>query len=140
MNYRLPGFALLLVAIILHLIFGVVLILSPHLLLTTPTSFPLHYLTQDGAGLAYLVAAGLGWYGLWHAGKGLIFMVPQMILLYAAAISAISATAAGVYPDGTQVTPDFIFTDQLLVMLFAIAHGWMVLVYHGRARWMQQES
>lgn len=140
MNYKLPGFSVLITAIIMHLIFGVVLILSPHLILTTPTSFALHYLTQDGAGLAYLAAAVLGLWGLSKPGKGLVAMVPQMVLLYAAAIAAVSASLAGIYPDGTVVTSHFIFVDQLLVMLFALAHGWMVLVYHGRARWKQLES
>lgn len=139
-NLRLPGFIVLLTAILVHTLMGAILCVSARPLLTVPTAIPLTYLSRGGAALAYLLVAWAALEGLRRPGRiGLYLTIPQMALFYAATISAVIAVVTSTYPDGVARHGSFIFVDHALTIVFALAHGAAIVVYHG-SRWTTPRS
>lgn len=122
-------------ACVIHYYMGFLLVLSQHHLVTTPTAIPVRYLTQDGAGLLYLISAVLATWALVYPGwYGALATVPQQCVLYAATWSTVTATLSGRYPDGVERFWEFISIDHIGTALFSVAHLVSLVAYHG-TRW-----
>lgn len=132
------GFLVLVYAIVLHALWGLLLIVSPSLLLTTPMAYLLRAMPQDIAGLVLVGVALGGLWGLKHPGwKGLVAATPQNFMLFVAATSGVASAVMGHYPDGVVRPALFILTDQLPTILVAALHAACLAVYHGREdRWL----
>ena len=58
----------------------------------------------------------------------LICLVPQQLLLFLSAGSAVRAIALGSYPSGVFRSPAYIAADESLTILIAIFHTWAMLL------------
>lgn len=139
--YR-AGSAVLVCAIILHVLWGVTLLGTSVELNTTPMAYLLRIAGQPLAAALMLGAAALAFVGMRHPGwTGLALASFQNVLLWLAASGGVTAVLAGHYPDGTvpAAPTHFIFVDQLPIMLFAVLHAAACMTYHGR-QWTPPRS
>jgi len=120
---------------VLHATWGVLVLSSVDALGATPVA--LLDLLMPGArialGLMYLMVAAVALIGLWsRPGKvRQLMFLPQQVFLLTAAIGSASAVANGKYLDGTVRAPIFILSDQLPLMLLALAYVVAVLTENG---------
>jgi len=123
---------------VLHASWGILVLASGDALGATPVAL-LDLLvpgTRWLLGVLYLFVAALALVGLWSApGKvRQLMFLPQQIFLLTAAIGSGTAVANGKYLDGTMRAPIFILSDQLPLMLLAIAYVVAVLTENGDKR------
>jgi hypothetical protein len=143
---RRGGFFVLLFTVFLSFGWAVLFATARGSLRTIPTAYLISLVGQRPWGVVVLVVTALlGAYGLknpgvtWH---GVGAMIPQIVLVFMSAFSALFSAIVGHYPDGTiPLSPhQFIGTDHLLTMLFAILHATCVVVYHGGGSWSPPPS
>ena len=121
-------------AIVLHFVWGSLLLVHPVGLRTTPVSAmaTVSNGSAPGLGLILLGAAGLALTALFYpfprAWQVTVLCVPQQFLLFLSAGGAVAATWAGMYADGVPRPHLFIFMDQFPTMLAAILHSLAITV------------
>lgn len=126
------GFAVLLCAIVLHMLWGATLLVAPNEIMTSPFSMLINTIGQQRAGTLMLSVATLACFGISRPGwKGLILGTFQNVVLWISASSGIIAAIRGAYPDGVVRSHLFIFADQLPIILFAMLHAVALILYHG---------
>lgn len=126
------GFFVLLFSVILHLLWGIALLVSPIYLFTTPMALLLSLFGQKPAGIILLWVAIFSTLGIIRSGKlGLFLGSFQNLVLWLSASSAIVSISNGMYPDGTARSAWFIFADQLPIILWPILHIICLTFYHG---------
>ena len=117
-----------------HLLWGVLVIYGDPLTINPLTTVHSAVLNPTMlAGLLFLVAVLASW-GLQrddHAWWGILWYVPQQILLILAMTDALYATWVGHYADGTVVTRAHLLADQSMHILLCAFHGW-ALFDHAR--------
>ena len=127
------GFAILLCAILLHLLWGLALLVAPTQLMTTPLAYFIRGFGQQRAGTLLLAVAALGLWGVYRPGwQGLFLGSWQNITLWVSASSGIISIIRGHYADGVIRSAWFISSDQLPIILFALLHTCALALYHGR--------
>jgi hypothetical protein len=112
-------------AIILHWVWGVVLLTSPTALGVTAIStiVSLGIASSAGAGLLYITVASLSIIGVTAARNlGAIFLIPQTALLWLAAWGAIQAMVTGTFADGVVRDSFFLIADQSPAVVAAFFH------------------
>lgn len=115
------------IAVIVHLAWGVVLLFTPAPLMTTPMAeVPWNY-HHYIASATYLFAGGLAavgllWRRLDEGGLALLCCLPQQALLMTSAFTAIRCVARGAYADGVPRPWEFILCDQLWGIAGMIGH------------------
>lgn len=116
-------------AILLHLIWGAILLLSPEPVNTTPIyTISLLIPSQHLMGLALLASGTCMIIACMHLAphrpslKALPFLLPQQFLLLLTTVGALTAAMTGTYADGVMRSPFFIFADQLPAILAGTLH------------------
>lgn len=126
-------------AIILHLVWGVLMLGWPASINTTPTAgivetFGSRWLT----GAVLISAALLALHELWRANFtifGLLSLLPQQALLILGAGGALDSILVSQYADGVLRPREFIFTDQFPALLAAFMHTVALVSLFGRNTW-----
>ena len=113
-------------AILMHGSWGVIILLAPESMHTTPI-FALTRLFGTGIvlSLVLLTASGGTCLLLWYRFPGyahLLLGLPQQFLLTVTALGGMYAVVQGAYADGTVRSAAFIFADQLPSLLAASMH------------------
>jgi hypothetical protein len=118
-------------ATLLHIVIGTLLLLNPAAGRSTGPAEVVQFLGLTGAGIAMLTASvlAIGAIVLRRAADWAIIglLLPQQVLLYVAAWGGFQAILNGQYADGVARPYEFILTDQLPIMLFALIHTLAVL-------------
>lgn len=120
---------MVLTALVVHAIWGIILLLSDAPLHTTPLAdFPIkhHYV----AGVFYLVACAMAvvpvfWKKYEHGMLGLFLTLPQQFLLMLSALTGVMCGFRGSYPDGyvpAYSAAAFIWVDQAWAIIGMFAH------------------
>ena len=132
----LPGIWIFLYAILLHTIWGIVLLISADPLHVTAISgiVTLGFVSAPSAGVLFLFVAFLAYIGI-VAPKpaGFFFLLPQQLVLTCAAFGALESIIAGSFADGVIRSTPFLMADQSPAVLIALLHTlavWMNFVKH----------
>jgi len=109
-----------LLAAIVHLWWGLLLLLiGPSALQTTP----IHTLAFMPAKVAGVLLVGIAGMALWgHRKKSFLWFLPQQFILMLAASSAIALIGKGRYADGAIYPWHFIAADQAWGIVVAVLH------------------
>jgi hypothetical protein len=126
-------------AILLHAIWGLIVILSPDALMTTP----LHGFDSSGLGRwgTAVMLLGASAMALLEMGiisptiRGAILMAPQQMLLLIGAMGAFGCIVRGSYADGVQRPLSFLLADQLPAILAAVLHTLAMLEFFAHRLW-----
>ena len=135
---------IIILAIIMHFLWGLCLILSPVAIHTTGIdivlqAFPNHYI----AGLIFSIIAGCSFLSIlrnkidWI---GVLLLIPQQILLIISAGGALNNIFLGHFADGVVRSRYFIFADQLPAILITIFYTLAILqtytnVFRNKTQW-----
>ena len=117
-------------AIILHWLWGCMLLASNDPLAITAINavsrFGLVY--PSSASILYFFVSSLAIIGIMAPRPvGLIFLIPQQIVLYVSAYGAILAMSTGRFADGVQRTPAFLIADQAPAVIIAFLYTFVVI-------------
>lgn len=132
---------IVLYATILHVVWGVTILLSASAVATTPISGMTSAVGgRYPAALALLLASGLIVWAMripLPSLKGLLLCTPQQFLTMLSAVGAIECMARQAYADGVPRPFAFIFADQLPAVLAAVIHTVALVDYYGKglAEW-----
>lgn len=113
-------------AIVLHWIWGVILLISRTPLNITAINpmIHLHLVSPEGAGAFYLAVSFLAFIGLFAAPRAvsLLLLLPQQLALIVSAYGAIVSMALGTFADGTIRDRAFLIADQSPVVIICLMH------------------
>ena len=129
------GPLIILYAVILHLSWGVLLLLDDSAGWATAVHSVLVWLGSTYATAAVMFAVAIAAVAglhrrLAHSLWGVGLMLPQQAVLFMSAVGAIQAMALSSFADGVVRPNPFIIADQLPAVLIAILHTIGILCYH----------
>lgn len=131
--YRYPF--LVIYASLIHLVWGFLLLFSDNLMWTTPLgSFAVITSNHFAVGVMILVSTTLAVLHIYKLRDCLYWkyntslLIPQQIILYISAFSALLASWQGHYVDGVMRPMLFIFSDQFPTVILAILYTVAIIV------------
>jgi hypothetical protein len=124
-------------ATILHVVIAVLLLSSTAASGSTGPAEVTRWLGRNPAAVAMLLSSGLALFAMTRKhsdGWAIVgFLLPQQALLYVAALGGVEAVLDGQYADGVQRPYEFILTDQLWMVAFAVIHTFAMLELRWKA-------
>ena len=112
-------------AIIIHLAWGIVLVVDNVPLHTTAIDSVFRIFSSPGtAGIAYIVASLAAIVAMFRPAtlKNLLLIIPQQYFLMLSAFSAMGCISRSAFADGIVRSRAFIFVDQLPIIVAAVLH------------------
>jgi uncharacterized membrane protein len=114
-------------ALIVHIIWGIVIIFNPDPIRTTTLNDLYSYIPNSYLLAATLIGFSLltlwGIHGSVNLGrKRVFFLIPQQLLILASALTAFNAITSGQFADGVVRPNLFIFVDQLPALVIAVLY------------------
>jgi len=112
-------------ACVIHIIWGILLLIDSTPFYTNPIGFFDLFLNQTQTAVIFLMSAIVALVSpkIKHILYRFICLLPQQILLLLTAFSGIVSSLTGQYIDGTVRSGLFIFADQLPIMLLGLFYG-----------------